>query len=149
MPLKITIEHPLAFIYNYKIIWIVRAFWLVNKCSFTLWSTKMAWAIWFAISKMWEFTVSWKKLKNTYSSYIVFLFVKTENNNFIKEIKTCSPCLHSLVKTSAKFVRIFEQVKPSTAFRGFTELLRSNSPKRSPRFSPGFEDTESMFYFLK
>ena len=29
----------------------------------------------------------------------VFLFVKTENNNFIKEIKHA--CFHSLVKTSA------------------------------------------------
>ena len=47
--------------------------------------------------------------------------------------------LHSLLKTSAMFVRILEQVK--------TDLL-SNSPKRSPRFSPGYEGTENMFYFL-
>ena len=40
---------------------------------------------------------------------VVFLFVKLENN-FIKEIKHF-PCLHSLVKTSAKFVRFLEQVK--------------------------------------
>ena len=44
------------------------------------------------------------------ASYIVFLFVTTENTDFIKN-KTCSPCLHSQVKTSAKFVRILEQVK--------------------------------------
>ena len=31
--------------------------------------------------------------------------------------------------------------------RVFTDLL-SNSPKRSPLFSPGYEGTENMFYFL-
>ena len=30
----------------------------------------------------------------------------------------------------------------------FTDLLL-NSPKCSPRFSPGYEGTENMFYFLK
>ena len=35
----------------------------------------------------------------------------------------------------------------STVSRVFTDLL-SNSPKRSPRFSLGYEDTENMFYFL-
>ena len=34
-----------------------------------------------------------------------------------------------------------------TASRVFTDLL-SNSPKRSPRFLPGYEGTENMFYFL-
>ena len=29
----------------------------------------------------------------------------------------------------------------------FTDLF-SNSPKRSPRLSPGYEGTENMFYFL-
>ena len=29
----------------------------------------------------------------------------------------------------------------------FTDLL-STSPKRSSRFSPGYEGTENMFYFL-
>ena len=33
--------------YFYKIIWIVRGFWLVNKCVIVLWSTKMTWAMWF------------------------------------------------------------------------------------------------------
>ena len=37
--------------------------------------------------------------------------------------------------------------KPSTASRVFTDLL-SNSPKHSPRFSPCYEGTENMFYFL-
>ena len=65
---------------NYKIIWIVRAFWLANKCVFiVLWSTKMTSAIWLTVSELWEFTVR--------ASYIVFFFVKTENNNFKKEIK--------------------------------------------------------------
>ena len=35
----------------------------------------------------------------------------------------------------------------STASRVFTDLL-SNSPKRLPRFSPGCEGTENMFYFF-
>ena len=34
-----------------------------------------------------------------------------------------------------------------TASRVFTDL-HSNSPKRSPRFSPGYEGRENMFYFL-
>ena len=34
-----------------------------------------------------------------------------------------------------------------TASQVFTDLL-SNSPKHSPRFSPGYEGTENMFYFL-
>ena len=53
----------------------------------------------------------------------------------------------SLHHTSAKFVRILEYMKPETKSRVFTDLL-SNSPKRSPRFSPGYEGTENMFYFL-
>ena len=44
-------------------------------------------------------------------------------------------------------MRILEQVKPSTASRVFIDLL-SNSPKRLPQFSPGYESTENMFYFL-
>ena len=71
----------------------------------------------------WEFTVSWKKLKYTHALriIIVFLFVKTE-------------------KFSSKW-------KSSTASQVFTDLL-SNSPKRSPRFLPGYKGTENMFYFL-
>ena len=51
------------------------------------------------------------------------------------------------MKTSAKFVKILQQVKPSTASRFFTDLLL-DSPKRSPRFSSSYEGTENMFYFL-
>ena len=35
----------------------------------------------------------------------------------------------------------------STASWVFTDLL-SNSPKRSPRFLPGYEGTEKFFHFL-
>ena len=48
------------------------------------------------------------------ASYIVFLLANTENN-FIKEI--------THVEISVKFVRILEQVKPSTASRLFIDLL--------------------------
>ena len=62
----------------------VRVFWLVNKCVFiVLWRTKMTWAMWFAVSKLWEFTVK----VYIRALYIVFLFVKMERNNAIKEIK--------------------------------------------------------------
>ena len=47
---------------------------------------------------------------------------------------------HSLWEFSSRW-------KPSTASRVFTDLL-SNSPKCWPRFSPGYEGTENMFYFL-
>ena len=40
-----------------------------------------------------------------------------------------------------------EKLKPWTVSRAFTDLL-SNSPKRSPRFSPAYEGKDNMFYFL-
>ena len=52
------------------------------------------------------------------------------------------------MKTSARFVRILKQVEPSMRLGFFFTDLLSNSPKRSPRFSPGSEGTENMFYFL-
>ena len=36
----------------------------------------------------------------------------------------------------------------SSRWKRSTDLL-SNSPKRLHRFSPGYEGTENMFYFLK
>ena len=79
---------------NYKIIWIVRGFWLVLKYVFiVLWSTKMMWAMWLIVSELWEFTVC--------TLYIVFLFVKTENNNFIKEIN-CVVCAFIAVENLGK-----------------------------------------------
>ena len=58
--------------------------------------------------KLWEFIVSWKKYYIC-TLHIVFLFVKSENNNFIRNKSFL--CLHSVVKTSAKFVQILKQLK--------------------------------------
>ena len=45
--------------------------------------------IWLAVSKLWEFTISLTKEDyiHTRASCIVFLFVKSGNDNFIKEIR--------------------------------------------------------------
>ena len=110
------------------------------KCVFiALWSTKMTWAQWLAVSKLKEFT------KRT--SYIVFLFVRAENNNFIKVIKHVVRASIACWKPRQSLWEFSSRWKPSTASQIFTDLL-SNSPKRSPRFSPGYEGTENMFYFL-
>ena len=85
--------------------------------------------IWLTVSEIWEFTVR--------TSYIVFLFVKTENDNFIKEIK-------HVVRAS---IACWKPRQSSTASRVFTDLL-SNSPKRSPQFSSGYEGTEKHVLFL-
>ena len=63
--------------------------------------------------------------------------------------KKCFSCLHSPKKISSKFLGILEQVKSSgtASRRVFTDLL-SNYLKLSPWFSPGYEGTEKMFYFL-
>ena len=132
-----------------KIFWIVRAFWLVYKCVFmALWSTKMTWQYgWLCLQVVRSYSFVKEIKVYIRASYIVFLgFVKTENNCY-KRNKRCSLCIHSQVKTLAKFVRIREQVNTLDCVLGFTDLL-SNSPKRSPRFSPGYECTENMFYFL-
>ena len=84
---------------------------------------------------MWEFTVR--------ASYIVFLFVNYENNNFIKEIKHVVRAFIACWKPRQSLWKFSSRWKS----RVFTDLL-SNSPKRSPRFSPAYEDTENMFYFL-
>ena len=73
----------------YKMIWIVRALWLVYKCVFiALWSTKIrgqyGWLC-LQVVRIYSFV---KEIKlYIRASYIFFLFVKTENNNFIKKIK--------------------------------------------------------------
>ena len=77
----------------------------------------------------------------TRASCTVFQFVKTENSNFIKEIKHF---LHAFI-TYWKSRQILLEF--STSSQVFTDLL-SNSPKLSPRFSPGYERTDKMFYFL-
>ena len=89
--------HPLIFQWStvapkdcYKIIWIVCVLWLVNKCVFIVLLYKHANDVSnMVISKLWGFTVSWKKFKYCILCivYTVFLFVKIENSNFIKEIK--------------------------------------------------------------
>ena len=66
------------------------------------------------------------------ASYIVFLFVKSEKNNFINEIKHILPAFIAWWKPR----QIWREF--STASRVFADLL-SNSPKCLPRFSPGFE----------
>ena len=96
------------------------------------------------VLELWEFTVG--------ASYIVFLFVNNENNNFIKEIKHVLPAFIACWKPWQRLWEFSSRRKPetdlfSTASRIFTDLL-SNSPKCSPRFSPGYESTENMFYFL-
>ena len=103
----------------------------------------------FSVSKLWEFTVSWKKLKYTYirASYIVFLFVKAKNNNFIKEIKHVIRSFIAWWKPLQSLWEFSSSWKPSTASRVFIDLL-SNSLKRSPWFSPDYEGKENMFYIL-
>ena len=58
------------------------------ECDFiALWSTEMTWAIWLAVSKLWEFTFSWKKLKYTYELRITFFSLLRRKIIIIKEIK--------------------------------------------------------------
>ena len=61
--------------------------------------------------------------------------------------KTCSPCLHNLVKTDANFWENSraDYWKPETQLRVFT---RSRILKTLPSFPPGYEDTENIFYFF-
>ena len=65
-----------------------------------------------------------------------------QNSKFYLENETCSLCLHNLIETLAKYVRILKQVSLV-----FTNLL-SNSPKCLPRFSLAYDGTENMFYFF-
>ena len=81
------------------------------------------------------------------ASYIVFLFVKTENTNFIKEIKHVLRAFIARWKPLQSLWEFSSRWKPSTAYRVFTNLL-SNSPKHLPWFSPGYEGMENMFCFL-
>ena len=112
----------------------IRAIWRVNNYVFkVLWSTKMTWAIWLAISKL-------------HSIYRLSV-VKSENNNFIKEIKYFLLAFIAWWKPRQSLWKFLSRWKPSTGSRVFTDLF-SNSPKGSPRFSPRYEGTENMFYFL-
>ena len=101
-----------------------------------------------SVSKLWEFTVSWKNLKYTDTHCMtVFLFIKTENDNFLEEMKQVIHAFIAWWKPPQSLWEFSSRWKPTTASRVFTNLL-SNSPKRSPWFSPGYESTENMFYFL-
>ena len=91
-----------------------------------------------------EFTVLWKKLKYVYMLHKLPFSLLRWKIIIYKRKRTCYLCLHSLVKNLAKFMRILEQVKTSNCV---SDLLL-NSPKSSPRFSPGCEGTEKIFYFV-
>ena len=123
-----------------KMIRIVRAFWMIYKCVFiALWSTKMTWAMWLTFSELWEFTV--------HASCIVCLLVKTENNDFIKELNDVVLASIACWKRWQSLWEFSSRWKPSIASWVFTDLL-SNSPKRLHWFSPSYEGMENMFYFL-
>ena len=66
--------------------------------------------------------------------------------NFIKEIKHVVRASIVCWKPRQSLWEFSSRWKLSTASWVFTDLL-SNSPKRSPWFSPGYEGTENMFYF--
>ena len=76
--------------------------------------------------------------------YIVFLFVKTENK-FIKEIKHVLCAFITWWKTLQSLWELLRRWKPLTVSRVFTDLL-SNSSKRSPWFSPGYESREHVLF---
>ena len=120
-------------IFIYKIIWIVRAFWLVFKCVFiVLWSTKMTWAIWLALSQSCEnLQFHERKLSvHMHFVYIVFLFLKTEYDNFIKEVKHVLHAFIAWWKPRWMFGRIREQI--------------SENPRCSQRFSPAWEFSQTF-----
>ena len=139
-------------------IWIVHTFWLVNKCVFiALWNKKMGKQ--YELSNMNCFLqvlrihTFRKKLFKVYicTSYL-FLFVKTERNDFTKEIKhNYYPCLHRLVKTSARFGRILEQVRNERMDKSFwvsrcraVEVSRSVGRGRPKKTSLGRSDKDGF-----
>ena len=87
-----------------------------------------------------------ENLQYTGALYIVFLFVKTENNNFIKEIRHVVRASIACRKPRQSLWELSNRWKPSTD-QVFTDLL-SNSPKRSPRLSPGYEGTDERTCFI-
>ena len=92
-------------------------FWLVNKCVFiAVWSTKITRAMWFDCLRV-------ARIYIVRASYIVFLFVKTENNNFIKEIKHVIRASIACWKHRQGLWEFSSRWKPSTAFRVFTDLI--------------------------
>ena len=127
-----------------KIIWIVHALWLVYKYVFIALKHENDVSNMFgSVSKLWEFNYCFMKEIKVYihASYIFFRFVKMGNNNFTKEIKHV---LRVFIAWWKPWQSLWEF---STASRVFTDLL-SNSPKRLPQCSPGYEGTQIMFYVL-
>ena len=110
-----------------------------------LWSTKTTREIWLAVSKFWGSTVSWKKLNYTYTRFVYHFYL---NKNFIKEKKTCCPWLHSLVKTSAKFVRILERMKTLDCISGFHLSTLKFSQTFASVFTKLWNHREYMSYFI-
>ena len=123
-------------IVNYKIIWIVRVFLMANKCVFIGC---------LHVARIYNFMEEIKLYKR--ASFIVVLFVKLETNNFIKEIKHVLRAFIAWWKPHVSLWEFSSKWKSLTVFWVFTSLL-SNSRKRSHRFSPSYEGTENMFYFL-
>ena len=106
------------------------------------------WLDYGSISKLREFTVSCKNLKNAYALRISFFsFLRRKIIILLKKIEHCLCAFIAWWKPRQYLWEFSSRWKPSTESRIFTDLL-SNSPKRSPRFSSGYEGTEKMFYFL-
>ena len=80
-------------------------------------------------------------------SCIVFLFAKTENNNFRKEMKHVLRVFIAWWKPRQSLWEFSWRCKSSRTSWVFTDLP-SNSPKRLPRISTGYECSENRFYFL-
>ena len=113
--------------------------WSTNLFSWRYEARKWREQCGLTVSELWEFTVR--------ASYIVFLFDNNKNNNFIKEIKHVVRASIACWKPRQCLWEFPSRWKRSTASWVYTKLL-SNSPKCSPGFSPGYEGTENMFYFL-
>ena len=138
-------------IYDYKIFWIARPFWLVYQCFLiALWKKKMTWAICMVCCLQVVRIYSFMKEIRLYkpASCIVILFVKTENNNFLKEIKNVLRAFSFTAQWKPRLNLRESSIrwKTSIASRVFINLL-SNSPKRSPRLSCSYEGTVNMLYF--
>ena len=132
-------------VYQNEIIWIICWFWLVIKCGFiALWSTKMTSNMvgCLQVVRIYSFM---KEIKvYIRASYIVFLFVNNENNNFIKEIKHVVHAFITCWKSRQCLWEFSSWWKPSTASQVFTELL-SNSPKLLPRFHQAMKAWRTCF----
>ena len=59
--------------------------------------------------------------------------------------KTCSPCLNRGIRLGEFKSR---SVKTRDAVEGFSLAREISLSQTLPRFSPGYESTENMFYFL-